>query len=197
MKVLKFGGSSVGSPESIQKVRNIALSQSEPSIIVVSALGGVTDMLLQISEMAREGDDSYKELLEGLRERHYQMCQIVIENPSDREKLIYELDSLFERLGRICEGVALLRVLPKKTSDEIVSFGERLSSRIVSALIPGSSLYDSLDFIRTTPKYGKDVVDAALTGELIRKTFGGFGDIRSIAPNRLTSLSSGMQPPSS
>ena len=69
MKVLKFGGSSVGSPESIQKVRNIALSQSEPSIIVVSALGGVTDMLLQISEMAREGDDSYKELLEGLRER--------------------------------------------------------------------------------------------------------------------------------
>ena len=175
MKVLKFGGSSVGSPESIQKVRNIALSQSEPSIIVVSALGGVTDMLLQISEMAREGDDSYKELLEGLRERHYQMCQIVIENPSDREKLIYELDSLLERLGRICEGVALLRVLPKKTSDEIVSFGERLSSRIVSALIPGSSLYDSLDFIRTTPKYGKDVVDAALTGELIRKTFAGFG----------------------
>ena len=174
IKVVKFGGSSVGTPESILKVKDIILKQSEPCIVVVSALGGITDSLVKASSLAEQADTSFRELISCMESRHLEMCDAVVEDRKACSELKEELSSLFAKLRSICEGVCLLKVLPKKTYDEILSYGERLSSRILTAMITGSVLYDSLDFIKTVSNGHIDVVDSELSGKLIRAAFADF-----------------------
>lgn len=180
MKIIKFGGTSVGTPESILKVKSIVCSCDTPSIVVVSALGGITDRLVAISALAEKGDLSFRSEIDDIRARHFDMCDVVVE-PDRRDALKSELSSLLNRLENLCEGVSLLGVLPRKVYDEILSFGERMSSRIVASMLPCAEVYDSLSFIKTTRSHNTDVADNELSYRLIRKTFRDYGEASAVA----------------
>ena len=171
MKVIKFGGTSVGSVESILSLKRIVEAEQEPVIVVVSALGGITDCLLATSRLALGGDERWREEFEGMRSRHHQMVEAVIGDPTKREHLQSILDDMFEQLRSIYYGVFLIHDLSPKTEAAIVSYGERLSSHIVANLIKGGQRINARDFIRTAKKQGKDMLDAELTYELVRKSF--------------------------
>ena len=153
MKVLKFGGSSVGSSASILNVKKIVESTSRPVVVIVSALGGVTDQLIDISAKAAEGNESYKEAVNLLAERHFKMIDEVIA-ADKKEKLCSDINILLEDLRSILQGVFLIQDLTRKTADAIVAYGERLSSLICAALIDNACNYDSRTFIKTTLENG-------------------------------------------
>ena len=174
MKVLKFGGTSVGSVKSILSLKRIVEKEArkQPIVVVVSALGGITDMLISTSRLAQEGKDEWKEQFEQMVDRHHKMIDTIITDTNDRETLFNKVDSLFEQLHSIYFGVYLIHDLSKKTLDAIVSYGERLSSNIVSTLVKGSRWMDSRDFIKTTiSPNGKIILDTDLTNHLVKKAF--------------------------
>ncbi len=171
MKVLKFGGTSVGSVESILNVKKIVEAESEPVIVVVSALGGITDKLIKTSQMAYEGDTQYQKAFFEIMERHDQMIEAVIPAGKDRDTLLAVVHGLLEELRSIYQGVYLIRDLSPKTSAAIVSYGERISSRIVATLVKGAEWFDSLDFIKTEVKGGRNVLASDLTEKLVRETW--------------------------
>ena len=171
MKILKFGGSSVGTPESILRVKQIVSSRPESSIVVVSALGGVTDQLIGASTLAASGDPAFREVLTGLRARHLAVCAEVVPDAARREALEAELNALLDQLERICEGIFLLHVLPPKTAHEVMSFGERLSSRIVAAALGNAGRKDAVEFIKTRRHGNLDDVDQTMTYALIQQAF--------------------------
>ena len=174
MKVLKFGGTSVGSVKSILSLKRIVEKEArkQPIVVVVSALGGITDMLISTSRLAQEGKDEWKEQFEQMVDRHHKMIDTIITDTNDREMLFNKVDSLFEQLHSIYFGVYLIHDLSKKTLDAIVSYGERLSSNIVSTLVKGSRWMDSRDFIKTTiSPNGKIILDTDQTNHLVKKVF--------------------------
>ena len=171
MKVLKFGGTSVGSVESILSLKRIVEAEEQPIVVVVSALGGITDKLIATSELALKGDERYKEEFEAMVARHHTMIDAVITNPAKRKDLLNKVDALFEQLKSIYFGVYLIHDLSEKTQAAIVSYGERLSSHIVATLIEGGTRMNSRHFIKTEKKGGKNVLDAELTNKLIREHF--------------------------
>lgn len=169
MKVLKFGGTSVGSAKSILNLKHIVESQKRPVVVVVSALGGVTDQLIKTARTAADGDRGYRDMFDAIVSRHHEMIEDVIE--SGKAELLAEVDSLLSELESIYQGVYLIRDLSEKTHCTIVSYGERLSSRIVSVLMAGSVLHDSRDFIKTERKHGSAVLDSELTRRLVLEEF--------------------------
>lgn len=173
MKVLKFGGTSVGSVESILSLKAIVEKQAEkqPVIVVVSALGGITDKLIATSQLALKGDDAWKEEFKAMVDRHHKMIDTIITDTRKREKLFNVVDSLFDQLRSIYFGVYLIHDLSKKTQDAIVSYGERLSSNIVATLVQGARWFDSREFIKTVQKNHKNILDSELTNRLVRRTF--------------------------
>lgn len=171
MKVLKFGGSSVGSAESILSVKRIVEAQTEPVIVVVSALGGITDQLIRTSQLAVNGDVAYLTSYAEMSQRHHSMIDAVIPAGPSREALIRNVDAHLEELRSIFQGVYLIRDLSPKTQAAIVSYGERLSSRIVATLIDGAQLYDSRAFIKTEVKGGRSLLASELTNRLVRETW--------------------------
>ena len=171
MKILKFGGSSVANPESILRVRQIVSSRPESSIVVVSALGGVTDRLISASNLAAAGDAAFREVLSEIRTRHREVCAGVVPDTARRQALEAEMDALLDQLERICEGIFLLHVLPRKISHEVMSFGERLSSRIVAAALENAERKDAIDFIKTRRHGNLDDVDQGMTYALIQEAF--------------------------
>ncbi len=173
MKVLKFGGTSVGSVESILSLKAIVEkeAQEQPIIVVVSALGGITDKLIATSVLAQKGDETWKDEFQAMVERHHKMIDTIITDPRKREQLFNIVDSLFEQLRSIYFGVYLIHDLSKKTQDAIVSYGERLSSNIVATLVQGAKWYDSREFIKTMRKNHKNTLDSELTNRLVRRTF--------------------------
>ena len=173
MKVLKFGGTSVGSVESILSLKAIVEkeAQKQPIIVVVSALGGITDKLIATSVLAQKGDEAWKDEFQAMVERHHKMIDTIITDPRKREQLFNIVDSLFEQLRSIYFGVYLIHDLSKKTQDAIVSYGERLSSNIVATLVQGAKWYDSREFIKTGRKNHKNTLDSELTNRLVRRTF--------------------------
>ncbi|MDY5033134.1 MAG: bifunctional aspartate kinase/homoserine dehydrogenase I [Prevotella sp.] len=173
MKVLKFGGTSVGSVESILSLKEIVLKEAQEQnlVVVVSALGGITDKLIQTSRLAVEGKDEWRQEFDNMVDRHHKMIDTIITDARKRETLFNTVDSLFEQLRSIYFGVFLIHDLSAKTQDVIVSYGERLSSQIVATLIDGAKWFDSRNFIKTEYKNGKHQLDAELTNRLVRKTF--------------------------
>ena len=173
MKVLKFGGTSVGSVKSILSLKKIVEKEAKqgPVVVVVSALGGITDKLIATSQLALAGDDRYKEEFDAIVDRHHQMIDIIITDNQKRVELFNTVDHLFEQLKSIFQGVYLVHDLSEKTQDAIVSYGERLSSNIVATLIKGGKRLNARDFIRTERKNGKHQVDFELTNQLIREAF--------------------------
>lgn len=173
MKVLKFGGTSVGSVESILSLRNIVMNEAKEQsvIVVVSALGGITDKLIETSRLALAGDERYRNEFDAIVDRHHKMIDTIITDTKDRERLFNKVDSLLEQLRSIYFGVFLIHDLSKKTQDAIVAYGERLSSNIVATLIKGAKWFDSRTFIKTEEKQGKHILKAELTNKLVRQTF--------------------------
>ncbi len=188
MKVLKFGGSSVGTVESILSVKKIVEAIDEPVIVVVSALGGITDKLLATSSMAAKGDLAYEKNMSEIITRHLDVIGGVI---TDNELRLYvqrQAMILLEELGNILKGVYLINDLSSKTSDTIVSYGERLSSLIVSNVICDARLFDSRKFIKTIKQFNKHIVDFEATNALIRETFNPLPKV-SLVPGFISSSS--------
>ena len=173
MKVLKFGGTSVGSVKSILSLRKIVETEArtQPVVVVVSALDGITDKLIATSQMAKQGDEHYREEFDAMVTRHHQMIEAIITDDKKRIDLFNNVDQLFDQLKSIFYGVYLIHDLSKKTEDTIVSYGERLSSHIVAAMVKNGIRMNARDFIRTEKKQGKHVIDADLTTQLVKESF--------------------------
>ena len=171
MKVLKFGGSSVGSVNSILSVKKIVEAVKEPVIVVVSALGGITDKLIHTSQMAADGNPAYEKEYREILNRHIEMVYTVIPAGEPRSILLDQVNELLSELKDIFQGIYLIRDLSPKTSATIVSYGERLSSIIAATLIEGAVWYDSRTFIKTEKKHSRHILDSELTNRLIKETF--------------------------
>ena len=157
MKVLKFGGSSVGTPEAVLQVKQIVDRLDTSAVVVVSALGGVTDRLISLSAQAVDPAADYLTALDELHARHDKMVRTVL--PADRqEEILQGVSNCFDELSRILQGVHLIGELTPKTADAIVAYGERISSSIVAALL-GARHIDSRRLIRTRPEGAKHIVD--------------------------------------
>lgn len=170
MKVLKFGGSSVGSVESLRNVKMIVEQCTEQVIVVVSAFGGITDQLINTAQLAAKGDASHIELYAKIVERHNYIIDNIV--PNEKQSEVKDIvNPLLEELGNIYRGVSLIRDLSDRTLDIIVSYGERLSSVIISRIINGATHYDSREFIKTEKQFGKHILNNELTQELIHSTF--------------------------
>jgi aspartokinase/homoserine dehydrogenase 1 len=171
MKVMKFGGTSVGSPESLQLVKSIVENEQDPVIVVVSALNGVTDRLLLAADFARNNNSGYKPLLDEIIARHEEIIEKMISSPADKQEVVQKTQQLFDDLRNILRGVFLIGDLSQKTSDKIVSYGERLSSFIISKVITGAQLYDATQFIKTNKQFRSHIPDLARSNEQIKETF--------------------------
>lgn len=171
MKVLKFGGTSVGSVESIRHIQQIISQQTDDCIVVVSALGGITDQLLKAAHLALEAGEEYMEIYQAIRCRHMDMVNTLITNPTTRQMLCLELEGILDELRSILFGVHLVKDLSNKTEAAIVSYGERMSSRIVTAALPGAVRKNSLHFIRTEHKQDQVLLNTELTEQLIHHAF--------------------------
>ena len=173
MKVLKFGGTSVGSVKSILSLKRIVENEAKRQsvVVVVSALGGITDKLIATSQLALKHDPKWKEEFDAMVERHHSMIDHIIDDTTQQEDLFNKVDALFDQLKSIYHGVFLVHDLSEKTLCAIVSYGERLSSNIVATLIRGAKWFDSRDFIKTERKNGKNVLDSDLTNKLVADTF--------------------------
>lgn len=170
MKVLKFGGTSVGTADSLRNVRSIVEAIREPAVVVVSALGGLTDRLISTAGSASQGDPEYVGSFEAMAARHHSIITDVV--PAEAQAACRgQVDQLLAELRRLYDGVALIADLPQRTLDAIVSLGERMSSIIVAAMLPAASHHDSLRFIKTEKWFGRDIADQALTKSLIAAEF--------------------------
>ncbi|WP_205512211.1 bifunctional aspartate kinase/homoserine dehydrogenase I [Longitalea arenae] len=179
MQVLKFGGTSVANAENMNKVSGIVqqalvrLPQGK-TIVVVSALGGVTDVLLQSGGMAAAGDESYKELLQKVEQRHLEAVKALIP-VTQQSSVLSWVKQRCNEIEDICNGVFLLGELSARTKDRIVSFGELLSSKIIAAHLNAQGVentwVDSREIIRTDTHYGSAAVDFAITNSLCHDFF--------------------------
>ncbi|GAP70680.1 aspartate kinase [Bacteroidales bacterium 6E] len=167
MKVLKFGGTSVGSAVNIKKVQEIVSGQSTDVVVVVSALGGITDKIVNAAKMAALGSDFYQDELEAIRERHFDVVTELFERPSG---VMEEIGPLLQELEQVMMGVTLVNELTPKTMDRLLGMGERLSSLIISRYF-GCELKDASGFILTDSQFGKATVDFAKTNAQIKSCF--------------------------
>ncbi|MCQ2146270.1 MAG: bifunctional aspartate kinase/homoserine dehydrogenase I, partial [Bacteroidales bacterium] len=181
MKVLKFGGTSVGSVESLKNVKKIVEACNEPVIVVVSALGGLTDKLIKTAALAKAGDEAYLKSFEEMEDRHHKIVTELIPDNGARQRLLERMDSLLGELKSIYQGVYLINDLSEKTLNAIVSYGERLSSDLCSVLINDAKWFDSREFIKTVRKQGKNLLEADLTNSLVKEAFKDFGKREQVA----------------
>ena len=144
MKVLKFGGTSVGSAENIRKVKSIVKSQTDDMIVVVSALGGITDKILAAARNASVGAGDFHQDLNEIKKRHEDVIQLLFNGSGAVNYLVTEL---LDELEQILTGITLVGELTAKTLDRIAGIGERASSHIVAQFI-GAVRFDSAEFIR-------------------------------------------------
>ena len=176
MQVLKFGGTSVANAENIHKV--VAIVQQavhkDKTIVVVSALGGITDTLLQAGELAAGGDESYKELLEVSEQRHLETVKSLIP-VAQQSSVLSWVKQRCNEIEDICNGVFLLGELSPRTRDRIISFGELLSSRIISERLKSVSIpnawKDCRELIVTDSNFGFAAIDFSATNKKIEEYF--------------------------
>jgi len=188
MKIIKFGGTSIGSAENIKKVKDIILQQNENAIVVVSALGSVTDKILNAARMASIGTGYFHAELTEVKNRHYQIIEELFGKKADD---VYErVDKLLKEMEKILTGVTLVGELTPKTIDRIVGLGERMSSHIIARYIPGAVWKNSADYIRTDSNFGKANVNFKVTNQLIRNEFSGLQGI-AITPGFIAGNDSG------
>ncbi|MDE6445051.1 MAG: bifunctional aspartate kinase/homoserine dehydrogenase I [Muribaculaceae bacterium] len=169
MKVLKFGGTSVGTVESLSNVKKIVEETPGKKVVVVSALGGITDMLIATARLAVADDIAYLDNYARIVERHVTVVDGVVP-PSRRDATYALVKMMLDELANIYKGVMLLHDLSQRALDIIVSYGERLSSVIVANMIKGATHFDSRTFIRTKEgPHGNSELDSDLTNRLIKE----------------------------
>lgn len=174
MNVLKFGGTSVGTVESLKNVRSIVEALPSDTVVVVSALGGLTDKLISTAHLAAEGGD-WRHEADAIAQRHYTIIEELVR--TERKKAtLHVVNSLLDELRRTYEGVSLIGDLPARTLDVIVSLGERMSAPIVAGIVRNGHLHNSLDFIKTEKWFDKNIADSSLTRDLILKEFSEMAD---------------------
>jgi aspartokinase/homoserine dehydrogenase 1 len=173
MRILKFGGSSVASPDAIRRVIDIVLearSRHGPLAVVVSAFGGVTDALLHLGELALAGQATYAEALAEIGRRHLSIVAEMVE-ADRRPEALARVQEMLTQLDDVCRGIALVGERTPKTTDFIVSFGERLSACIVCDILraqaPDAAYLDARQVVRTDAQFGAARVDFARTDALI------------------------------
>ena len=177
MKVLKFGGTSVGSAVNIKKVHEIVSGRQEDVIVVVSALGGITDKILNAAKMAALGSEFYHDEMTVIRQRHLEVVNELFDGP---EEIIAEINPLLQELEQVMMGVTLVSELTPKTLDRLLGMGERLSSLIVSRYF-GCELKDASRFIVTDNHFGKAAVDFNETNKRIVESFARFQGVAIVA----------------
>ncbi len=187
MKILKFGGTSVGSVENVRRIGEIVLNQQDQIVVVVSALGGVTDNLLTVAQKAALGARIDGEMM-AIRKRHEEMIDGLF-NEHDGIDTINAMHPLFDELEKIIQGVSLIGELTPKTLDKILGFGERLSSILISRYL-NVQLIDSTLVIRTDRNFGKANVDFELTYKLISEACSTIKQF-AVAPGFISSASDG------
>ena len=187
MKILKFGGTSVGSVENVRRIGEIVLNQHDKIIVVVSALGGVTDQLLAVAQQAASGIKINGELV-SIRTRHEDLIKGLF-NEENSIKTMQALQPLFDELEKIVQGVTLIGELTPKTLDKILGFGERLSSILISRFL-NVQLIDSLAVIKTDRNFGKANVNFELTYLLIADVCATIDHI-AVAPGFISSAPDG------
>ena len=170
MKVLKFGGTSVGSVNGILSVKKIVEVQNEPVIVVVSALSGITDELYKVSNLACEGDMTYLTLLEQMVTRHTEVIESVIPE-NKKADVLSQVHTQFTDLSNLFRGVYLIKDISTKIIDTIVSYGEAISSIIVANAINNAAHFDARTFIKTENQFNKHIVDFEKTNALICEKF--------------------------
>ncbi len=175
MKILKFGGTSVETPEKIFQVIHILeryLKKKEEICVVFSAFSGVTDRLIETGKMAEKGDINYIELLKNLKERHINTADILTGHTCPIFSII---DDMFQELANVLHGVYLIKELSPRTLDFIMSFGERLSASIISEALNvihiENEYLDARAVIKTDNNFGNGKVNQELTGTLIKDYF--------------------------
>lgn len=171
MKVMKFGGTSVGSAANIANVKKIISGVNEPIVVVVSAFKSITDKLLTTSRLAAAGDYSYEREFREIVEQHVTVVSKLDISEPQREKLAVEVNKLLDELSNIFKGVFLINDLSPKTSDKIVSYGERLSTLIISYSFSDYEVLDVTQLIKTDSAFGKHTPDMELSNKLIRNAF--------------------------
>lgn len=163
MRVMKFGGSSVATPERIQQVIGIVAERAvQPVAVVVSAFGGVTDELIAMGHKASRGEMDYLDTLKNVKERHYTIAEALI--PAKRmESVNAHLEKEFKELTDALQGIALIRELTKRTLDLLMSFGERLSAYIIAAAmqekVKNAIFVDARGLITTDRHFGSGHVN--------------------------------------
>ena len=173
MKILKFGGTSVGSVESIQTLLNILKDEeagAQKPVVVLSAMSGVTNLLIAMAEDAANGNDFTAQLAQ-LEKRHFEVLKSLLavqyQNPA-----LTGLKLNFNQLEDLLQGILTLRELTPKTRDQVLSFGERCSTLMISKIaaqhFPGAMFVDASELIRTDSAFGQARVDTELTELLIR-----------------------------
>ncbi|MBO6793323.1 MAG: bifunctional aspartate kinase/homoserine dehydrogenase I [Balneolaceae bacterium] len=196
MYVLKFGGTSVGTSESLQQVQKILQShaaENTSQAVVVSALGGVTNQLVELALQAEAGNENYTKILSAIEERHLSVCEDLIP-ATNRSGTITTLKLLLNDLEDICRGVFLIQELSPRSSDNILSYGERLSSTLIHDYLTSTGLdvrlIDARKIIKTDAQFGNAVVDQELTYQNIKSAFEDYNGI-SIVPGFLASSNDG------
>jgi aspartokinase/homoserine dehydrogenase 1 len=174
MKVLKFGGTSVASAANIRRVSEIVLKQKSDTVVVVSALGGVTDLILQAAMVAATGTDDFHPFLAEIKKRHKQAIDELFNGTG---AMVYIAEELLDELEQILTGITLVGELTPKTLDRIAGIGERISSHLVAQFIQGAIRTDSAELIQTDSNFGKAQVDFRITNQKIREEFTGFKGI--------------------
>lgn len=176
MRVLKFGGSSVANAGNINKIVSILKEriQKEKLVVVVSALGGITDTLIDTVTLASKGDETYKDELHKIESRHLEMVKELIPI-SQQSRLLSLVKKHCNEIEDICNGVFLLQELTSRTRDRVMSYGELLSSQIISAKFQSEGFenkwVDARKIIVTNSHYEHAVVDFELTNEKIQNYF--------------------------
>ena len=176
MIVLKFGGTSVANAQNIKLVLDIINKRTtnEKLAVVVSALSGVTDMLINASQKAASKDESYKNSIDEIKQKHFEAIADLVDN-TNQNQLLIKINSQINQLQTLLDGCFLLGELSPRTADAIASYGELLSSQIIAAAlqqtIPNSTFKDSRDIIKTNSNFGKAAVDFEITNKLIADYF--------------------------
>jgi aspartokinase/homoserine dehydrogenase 1 len=176
MQVLKFGGSSVKNAENISKVVAIVKDKIniDKTVVIVSALGGITDLLLQCCKLASENDEAYKEKLQEAELRHLQTVKELIPL-TQQSSVLSHVKTMCNEIEDICNGIFLLRELSERTKDRVVSYGELLSSQIIAAKLKSElgacEWKDSRELITTNSNFGSAAVDFAVTNKKISDYF--------------------------
>ena len=197
MKVLKFGGSSVSSADNMLIVKKIVESQSDQVVVVVSAVQGITDKLQELAMLAADNDRNFFRVYNEIEKKHIDIINSLFEEPA-KNKVLVQVNSLFKELSDINNGLFLVNDLTLKVKDRILSYGEQLSSLILSQLIDNCVLINIKNFIKTNSDFGNAKVNFTHTNRLlgyrfktIKKTAVVPGFIASSDRNETTTLGRG------